>query len=353
MRFRHLVILGGQLNKSGYGGVKSFSTILVNQARVINPDIRVTNIDSLADLLVFLLKLYVFKSRFHSTPATQTCVIGNLTWALFVPLFPRVSTRSIYLHGFGVGSQNLFQLVRALFVDILTSVVVYLASNINLIANSVITAAHFQGYARSLIKVVPIPPAISFSDVRHSRFPASNDLAQFIYIGRLVPQKNVDLLISAFAQAMNDKQFQNEVKTLLVIGDGPERRRLKQLLNSLPESVKFKVKLLGSLPSATVLELLSQSTHFVSLNTVEPFGITCIEANLLGLHLVCSPYCGALDNIISSEVTTIDNIDTESVAKTFVRAVTDHAKRISAPNAKDHWGRKSVDMFSQIFASSS
>jgi len=57
-----------------------------------------------------------------------------------------------------------------------------------------------------------------------------------VYIGRLVPQKNVDLLIRSYARLQKGAQKYHHLK---IIGEGSERPKLEALAKSLGVEVNF------------------------------------------------------------------------------------------------------------------
>ncbi len=102
-----------------------------------------------------------------------------------------------------------------------------------------------------------------------------------LYVGRLAPEKNLDLLLeTARLLPPHDR--------LLIAGDGIERARLEALA---PPSVHF----LGHLPGRDALaNLYANCDAFVHPNPREPFGIAPIEAMASGLALVAPNSGGVL-----------------------------------------------------------
>jgi len=345
--FDELIIVGGHLMKPGFGGVKSFSSILVKQAKNVNPSIKITVIESAASLVIYLFKSHYLTQRVKLAQPTNHCVIGNLSWSIFIPLFPSYFARSIYLHGFGVGAEHPVQFLQAIIVDILTSLIVYLAKDITICANSSITASHFQGYTKRLIKVVPIPPSIALPYYYSTSTTESiQKQSQFLFIGRLVSQKNVHLLIDAFATALTFPSFDESVSCLNIVGGGPEMERVKRLVLSLPDAIRYKIRVTGALSKNDVFDIFAKSTHFVSLNPVEPYGITCIEAAVAGLHLITTPFCGALEQISKESVTLVESLTVKDVSRSLIRSLdraVNKATTFCAPDVP------SCMMFNSIF----
>jgi glycosyltransferase involved in cell wall biosynthesis len=123
------------------------------------------------------------------------------------------------------------------------------------------------GPDRGSIQVVP--NGIDFERIR-SAAPA-DDGFDVLFAGRLIDDKNVDLLLAAF-----DRVADADV-TLGVVGDGPERDRLEQQAATL--DCAGRVSFLGFLDDYDdVLAQMRAASVFASPSTREGFGITFAEA---------------------------------------------------------------------------
>jgi alpha-1,6-mannosyltransferase len=105
-----------------------------------------------------------------------------------------------------------------------------------------------------------------------------------LYAGRLVPEKNLYLLIDAMAQLEPDFR-------LLLAGDGILFEPLQRVCaRKIPGRVTF----LGHIADREVLaDLFANADAFVHPNPREPFGIAPLEAMAAGLPLV-APDCGGV-----------------------------------------------------------
>jgi 1,2-diacylglycerol 3-alpha-glucosyltransferase len=106
-----------------------------------------------------------------------------------------------------------------------------------------------------------------------TRFPQYNDRS-FIFVGRLGQEKSVDELIDAMALVVRAIP---EAR-LLIVGDGPSRRRYQAQVYRL--GLSQSVFLLGRIPHAELLEsgLIHHSLAFVTASTTENQPMTVIEA---------------------------------------------------------------------------
>jgi glycosyltransferase involved in cell wall biosynthesis len=102
-----------------------------------------------------------------------------------------------------------------------------------------------------------------------------------LYVGRLHSEKLVDQLIwmMKFVLGESDIQLSKPIQIILV-GDGPERKRLEQLAGEL--GVKEHIQLTGYMPNEQIVSYYSHADIFVSPLT----GSSLREAALFGLPIV-------------------------------------------------------------------
>jgi glycosyltransferase involved in cell wall biosynthesis len=117
---------------------------------------------------------------------------------------------------------------------------------------------------------------------------------QLAAMGRLAYQKGFDLLIDAFARAARDQPRWS----LVILGEGPERRRLEEEIHS--RGLEGRVRLLGwvSDPSA----VLRNCDAFVLSSRFEGFPNALLEAMALGLPAISVDCPSGPADIIRNEV---------------------------------------------------
>ena len=108
-------------------------------------------------------------------------------------------------------------------------------------------------------------------------------------ICRLVPRKNVHILIAAVEQLVRE----GAALTLVVAGTGPERERIEQLARQSNGVVQF----VGFIDEARKQTLLSGSDAFVQLSTREGLSIATLEALASGVPSVVSDIPGVREPI--------------------------------------------------------
>jgi glycosyltransferase involved in cell wall biosynthesis len=118
---------------------------------------------------------------------------------------------------------------------------------------------------------------------------SSGVTSDIVFVGRLIEDKRVDLLIDAV------DRLRAEFPTLrcLVIGDGPERRQLEAQVAEL--GLGQQVWFLGHVSEAEKLSLLKASQILVLPSVREGFGIAAVEGQAAGLVpiVIRSPFSAA------------------------------------------------------------
>ncbi|MCD4770897.1 glycosyltransferase family 4 protein [archaeon] len=130
-------------------------------------------------------------------------------------------------------------------------------------------------------KIMIIPNGIELKDF--NKIKPSKEKSDIIYTGRLLKNKNIDLLIRSINRIIKDKKYKS-IKCMIV-GDGPEKENLINLTKQLKleKNIKFK----GFIEKhKRVLSLIKSSKVFILPSTREGFGIVVIEANALGTPVI-------------------------------------------------------------------
>lgn len=128
----------------------------------------------------------------------------------------------------------------------------------------------------------PITTVTLGVDAEHiASVPAAGTVSDVIFAGRLLPNKNVSLLLTAVSLLIPD----HPGLRCLIIGEGPERARLEALARrlALTQHVEFRT----FLPDHDeVIALMKRSKVFVLPSVREGFGLAVVEANACGLPVV-------------------------------------------------------------------
>jgi glycosyltransferase involved in cell wall biosynthesis len=126
-----------------------------------------------------------------------------------------------------------------------------------------------------------------FSDIPHT-----ND---FVFLGRLVSQKGTALAIEAFhlfLGMLDERQFLGDKPSLTIIGDGPERDNLEQLVVRL--GVSAHVRFVGFLHGETLARELNRYRYLLVPSLFgEAFGNVVLE----GIACGCLPIVSDSDGL--------------------------------------------------------
>lgn len=111
-----------------------------------------------------------------------------------------------------------------------------------------------------------------------------------VFVGRLSPEKNVEGLLRAWVQA---RPLMGRGWTLLIIGDGPERRRLEDIV--IRENLDGSVLLLGAKDS--IDDWMGVAEIYVSTSDREGLSNTLLEAMASGLAVAATRVSGVSELI--------------------------------------------------------
>jgi glycosyltransferase involved in cell wall biosynthesis len=142
------------------------------------------------------------------------------------------------------------------------------------IANSRTTQDRIRAYFGRESEIVHPPVATH----RFSPGPVGR---HYVIVSELMPHKEIDIAIEAF----------NYLRLpLVVVGDGPDGRRLRKLRGP---TVTFT----GRLPDRAVAEVL-QGARALIMTAVEEFGIVAVESQAAGRPVIARRGGGALETIV-------------------------------------------------------
>jgi glycosyltransferase involved in cell wall biosynthesis len=123
--------------------------------------------------------------------------------------------------------------------------------------------------------------AVIYPPVDTARYqPASSVEDYFLVVSRLVPYKRVDLAVAACSATG---------QPLLVVGDGPEYARLKEM-------AKPNVRFLGRVPDEEIARLYASCQAFLFPGN-EDFGMTPVEAQAAGRPVIAYRAGGTLETV--------------------------------------------------------
>lgn len=115
-----------------------------------------------------------------------------------------------------------------------------------------------------------------------------SDKTVFLFVGRLVKRKNVDLLIRA-AQQLNGEQI-----AIVIAGSGQERESLESLAAGDP-----RVVFTGNVAQSELPLFYALADVLVLPARQEPWGLVVNEAMACGLAIIAHQHCGAAVDLVN------------------------------------------------------
>jgi len=164
------------------------------------------------------------------------------------------------------------------------------------VANSEFTKRRIEKFYRREAKIIYPPVGIG----SRFKFQGSRDREYFLYVGRLVSSKHVDLVIKA---------ANNLRVPLKVVGDGLERASLEQMAGGT-------VEFLGNVSDEELGEIYSGARAVVFASEEEDFGIVPVEAMGHGVPVVAYKSGGVTETVVQDKTGVLfGNLTVESVSK--------------------------------------
>ena len=113
-------------------------------------------------------------------------------------------------------------------------------------------------------------------------FNISNESSNyFVTSSRMVPYKKIELIVDAFSKTKHN---------LIVIGDGPEMKRIKK--KSTPN-----IEIMGFVEKENMVEIIQKARAFIFM-AEEDFGISPVEAQACGIPVIAFGKGGILETIL-------------------------------------------------------
>ncbi|MBD3191347.1 MAG: glycosyltransferase [Candidatus Heimdallarchaeota archaeon] len=142
------------------------------------------------------------------------------------------------------------------------------------------------------------------------------------YIGRLVPEKGVDVLLGAVRLVLN----QQPNTKFVIAGEGWHRGELERIAKEL--AIEDNVFFTGYLPDEDFLPFFNVSDVLVIPSTYEPFGIVALEGMATNTPIIVSDV-GGLSEIVDHQWTglKIPPRNSHALADAIIRLLSDKSLR--------------------------
>lgn len=121
--------------------------------------------------------------------------------------------------------------------------------------------------------------------------PSKKNVFTFIYVGRLIKLKRVNLIIKTLNKLVN-----YEFK-LIIVGDGPEYNALKKMSSTI---LSNRIEWVGQISMTEVTNWLIKSDCLLLPSRHDGWGAVASEALLSGTQVICSSSCGVSEVVLKS-----------------------------------------------------
>ena len=133
---------------------------------------------------------------------------------------------------------------------------------------------------------------------------------RFLYVGRLAPEKQLKILLAAFAKLLPSMPLAR----LVLVGTGPKQAELEKLAASL--SIAANVDFAGARAGDALAREYLSATALILPSASEPWGLVVNEALSYGCPVIVSDRCGCVPELVVKGVTgfTVKSGDVEDMA---------------------------------------
>lgn len=206
-------------------------------------------------ILTFILNVFSFKKKYIAIESdTQLRIPKNILKRFIKKIYLNIIFRNRFILGFAGGSKSHKELFR---------------------------------YYRMLDERIFLMPMM----VDNKKFYCNNKLFPkpftFLYVGRLLNTKNVDILCERFINAFSDKNCE-----LIIVGGGDNLAKFKKQYSN--EKIKFKGFIFGQ----NLVKLYQNSSVFVFPSSVESWGLVINEAMSAALPIIAHKEVGSVYDFI-------------------------------------------------------
>ncbi len=139
-------------------------------------------------------------------------------------------------------------------------------------------AQMIQKHFRILNRIIVIPLGVDVEGIQKAK-KYENMSPYILTVGRLESYKNVELIIRSL-------QYINSDVSLKIVGDGPELQKLKDIAYKL--NLSNRINFLNNISNEELFRLLKTAKAYVTMSSMEAYGISLLEAVAVGTGIVAS-----------------------------------------------------------------
>jgi len=224
--------------------------------------------------------------------------------------------------------QNVYDLVKTKKMFFVDSILQFFCRKVIAVSETVKKSLIDNGIQEKRIHVIYNSIDLKKYDSAPSMRNLFKDVNNFIFlfVGRLIPQKGVDVLINAFEKVEN--------ATLMIAGQGPEKDNLEKIIKN--KNIGNKIVFLGvcdSIPS-----LLASVDCFVFPSRHEGFPLVLLEAMASQLPIIITDFPSGLEVVkhgLNGLVSPIDDVEKLSFAMNDLMHSEELQKKLAIQARKD------------------
>jgi glycosyltransferase involved in cell wall biosynthesis len=192
--------------------------------------------------------------------------------------------------------------------------------------------------------IVTIPNGIDLELIRQTE--ASPENFDIIFAGRLLRHKNADKVLQALPEV---KKAFPHIK-FIIIGDGPEKKRLEELSHCL--NLESNVRFMGFVEENKLFSYMKSSKLLVLPSSREGFGMVALEARACGLPVltVDEPHNAACRLVTECGNGVITRLDPASIAQGIKSILANPKKETEEPDIEKHDWKNVVRKIEHSFA---
>jgi glycosyltransferase involved in cell wall biosynthesis len=197
-----------------------------------------------------------------------------------------------------------------------------------------IAAELVTAYGISRQRIAVVGNGVDCTEFRPDDTPKGRTPLRVLYVGRLAPRKNVELLVRAGALCKSPMQ-------LRIVGTGPEQARVEALAQSL--GISNCTSFPGFRKGADLLAEYQWADVLVMPSAYEGVPLVALEAKAAGLPIIAADFAGAANIVSAASGRIVPNISADSLAVALDQIAADPAElnRMAAATR-----REAVDGFS-------
>jgi 1,2-diacylglycerol 3-alpha-glucosyltransferase len=127
--------------------------------------------------------------------------------------------------------------------------------------------------------------------------------AYFLFVGRMVRNKNIRGLLEAYVEYAESMGEESKPWDLVICGSGPEEEELQRRVKSMPGQLGNHVQLYGVVKQPKLTDFFSGASCLILPSTrYESWGLVVNEAMACGLPVIVSSRCGCSLDLVRNGI---------------------------------------------------